>query len=153
MAHNIIGYFNKSDRTVLNKTIESKFTISGNFKITTDIIHPTINISSHSSVDFDDCNYLYIGQFDRYYFITSKSIDTFGNIMIDCECDVLMSHKSQILNLDVIALRSSSTYNTYQFDSEVPMYENKVVATQKFPGGFPTGDALILANCGGGVVI
>lgn len=153
MAHNIVGYLNKSDNTVLNKTLEQKFSISGNFKITTDIVHPTINISSHSSVDFGDCNYLYLGQFNRYYFIVSKSIDTFGNIMIDCECDVLMSHKSQIQNLEVIAKRSSSDFNLYQYDSEIPSLEKRVVATQKFPGGFSSGEALILAVNGGGVVI
>lgn len=150
MSHSIIGYNNRSDNTVLNKSIVQLFSVIGDFKITTDIVHPTINISAHSSVDFSNCNYLFITQFNRYYFIKSKSIDTFGNIMIDCECDVLMSHKNSIKSLEVIAKRSSSDFNMYQYDSEIPMYENQVVATQKFPYGF-SGQIMILSVNNGGI--
>lgn len=153
-TYDIVGFYNSSDRSVLNKTLSSPlFTIEGNIKISTDMIKPSFNISFHPEIDWSTCNYIYSEFFHRYYYINSKTFDSYGNIYIECECDPLMSHKNDILNLDVIALRSSSKYNVYQYDSNIPSLENKVVATQKFPSGFGNGESLILAVNGGGVVI
>lgn len=152
-THQIKLYYNSSDKNVLNKTLTELYTITGNFKRPTDMIHPDVEIVYHPDVDWSNCNYIRCELFHRNYFIDSKTYDTFGNITLHCTCDVLTSHKTLLNNLDIIANRSSSKFNVYQYDSEIPSLEKKVVATQKFPGGFPTGDALILANCGGGVVI
>lgn len=153
-TYNIIGYFNSSDRNELNKTLSSPlFTITGNFKKETDMIRPVITISSHAS-DFSTCNYIYVEQFHRYYYVNNKVIDTYGNITLSCEVDVLMSHKERIKELDIIAIRSSSLFNVYQNDNEVPRLAKQIVATQKFSGGFSNNDALILAvnGSGGGIV-
>lgn len=154
-THQIKLYYNSSDKNVLNKTLTELYTITGNFKRPTDMIHPDIEVVYHPDVDWSNCNYIWCELFHRNYFIDSKTYDTFGNITLHCTCDVLTSHKSLINNLDIIANRTSKTEmcNLYQYDSEIPSLEKKVVATQKFPGGFPTGDSLILANCGGGVVL
>lgn len=155
-TYNITGYFNSSDRNEINKILsEPLFTVAGNFKKETDIVRPVVTLSSHAS-DFSTCNYLYIEQFHRYYFIENKVIDTQGNITLSCVVDVLMSHRERIKELNVIALRSSKdgTFNIYQVDDEVPRLAKQVVATQKFPNGFRNTDALILAvnGTGGGIV-
>lgn len=154
-THQIKLYYNSSDKNVMNKTLTELYTITGNFKRPTDMIHPDIEVLYHTDVDWSNCNYIWCELFHRNYFIDSKTYDTFGNITLHCTCDVLTSHKDVLNNLDIIANRTSKTdkCNLYQYDPEIPSLENKVVATQKFPGGFPTGDALILANCGGGVVL
>ena len=152
-TYNIVGYFNSSDPTVMNKTLSSPlFTVQGNIKISTDMIRPTFNISYHPNIDWSTCNYLYVQFFHRYYFIENKTFDTYGNVYLECVCDVLSSHKNDILNLDVIAKRSSYKFNIYQYDQEVPSLEKRAVATQKFPYGFSSGEALILANSGGGAI-
>lgn len=154
-TYDIRGYYNHSDRNVLNKNISDPpiFVVNGNIKQPTDLIRPTVIISSQGNNDWDRCNYLYIRNFHRYYFVKSKVWDTYGNITIECEVDPLMSHKDEIKQLSVIAKRSSNTYNMYQFDPEIPQYENRVVATQKFPYGFGSGEQIILAVNGGGAVI
>lgn len=153
-TYNITGYNCTADNNELNKTLGSAlFTVSGNFKEITDIVHPTVTISNHAAYDFDECNYLYIAQFGRYYFVDSKTIDTQGRIILKCTVDVLYSHRSQINNLFIIADRSSNKCNHYQVDPEIPRLANKVVATQKFPLGFGAGEHLILAVNGGGMII
>lgn len=149
-AYNITGYFNSSDPTVMNKTLSSPlFTVQGNIKISTDMIRPTFNISYHPNIDWSTCNYLYVEFFHRYYFIENKTFDTYGNVYLECVCDVLSSHKNDILNLDVIAKRSSYKFNMYQNDDEIPRLANSVVATQKFPYGF-NGQTMILSVNNGG---
>ena len=147
-THTIKLYYNSSDKNKLNKTLTELYTVSGNYKKTTDLIHPTIEVVYHPDVDWSTCNYLWSELFHRNYFINSKTYDTFGNVTLECTCDVLTSHKNDILNLDIIANRSSSKYNVYQYDSEIPTLEKKVVATQKFPLGFSENQSLILAVCG-----
>lgn len=147
-TYNIKGYWMSDDKNVLSKTKTELFTVAGNFKRPTDMIRPTIQISSHPSVDWSTCNYIYIELFHRYYFVTSKTYDTFGNIEISCVVDPLSSHENDIKRLFVIANRSSTIYNVYQYDEEVAKLENEVVATQKFPYGFSSTDTLILSVCG-----
>lgn len=152
-TYNIKGYWMSDDKNVLTKTKTELFTVAGNFKRPTDMIRPSIQISSHPSVDWSTCNYIYIELFHRYYFVTSKTYDTFGNIEISCVVDPLTSHENDIKNLFVIAKRSSNKFNVYQDDSEIPRLANKVVATQKFPYGFGNDEQLILSVNGGGSVI
>lgn len=147
-THQIKLYYNSSDKNVLNKTLTELYTITGNFKRPTDIIHPDIEIVYHPDVDWSNCNYIWCELFHRNYFVDSKTYDTFGNITLHCTCDVLTSHKSILNNLDIIANRSSSKFNVYQNDPEIPTLANQVVATQKFPSGFSNNQSLILAVAG-----
>lgn len=64
-------------------------------------------------------NYIYISELNRYYFIDSiTSIDN-THSLIQCRCDVLMSHKTEILEAVVKCVQStnSSSYY-YNTDSE-----------------------------------
>ena len=153
-TYNITGYNNKSDHNKLHKSLSAAlFTVAGNFKSATDIIHPVITISNHAAYDFSQCNYIYIEHFNRYYFVDSKAIDTYGRIELSCTVDVLYSHATEIALLEVIASRSSSKFNVYQSDPEVARLTKSVVATQKFPYGFSSSESLILAVNGAGAVV
>ena len=153
-TYNIVGYNNRSDKNKLHKSLSSAlFTVAGNFKSSTDIIHPVITIGYHPAYDFSQCNYIKVDQFDRYYFVDSKQIDGYGNITLNCTDDVLFSHVTEISALEVIAARSSSWYNVYQNDPEVARLTKQVVATQKFPYGFAQSESLVLAVNGTGAVV
>ena len=65
-------------------------------------------------------NYLWIPQFDRYYFIDDIISVTNTLWRIDCSVDVLMSFKKDILNLDVYASRNEFNYDEFIPDSKVP---------------------------------
>lgn len=64
-------------------------------------------------------NYAYIEEFARYYFIKSVSIENNKLAVFDLECDVLMSFKSDIYNLECIVARNETEYNLMLSDSKM----------------------------------
>ena len=119
-----------------------------------DLYNPTLIVKSNSVIS---SNYLYIPNFNRYYFIVNKNLDKGGRTIINCECDVLMSFKNDILNSTQLIIRSADTSNEKVKNSKItdtlrpitPMeFDGKVRVTQwgledKTPGGF------ILTTMGG----
>lgn len=138
-------YTNLSDDYKLNKNLTSIATdISIILKDDTEIINPTVILSRSVSVDF---NYCRIPQLGRYYFVRGVTYAQ-NRAYIQLEVDALMSHRGDINALSVIADRSSSVYNVYQCDSEIPFENRNIISTQPFSGGF-NGQSLILAVNGG----
>lgn len=141
----ITTYRNASEEHVLDKQLTVvNSDVTAMFKDDTNMINPTIIISSLMSKNF---NYVYISDTNRYYYVNDMTYSqqrTFINLSVD----VLMSFNSEIKNLDLIANRSSSRFNVYQPDSEVKFLQKSIIATQKFPYGF-TGSSMILSVNGG----
>lgn len=81
-------------------------------------------------------NYLWIPQFDRYYFIDDIISVTNTLWRIDCSVDVLMSFKKYILNLDVYASRNEFNYDEFIPDEKIP--STCKVNYSKFQIGSPT---------------
>ena len=63
-----------------------------------DITSPLIILNDKNTMNFKQCNYCYLEDFNRYYFI--RSIESINNHVwrLQLECDVLESFKSDILN-------------------------------------------------------
>lgn len=87
-----------------------------------DILNPSVLIQLTDDVrDASKYNYLYIPKFSRYYFIDSISTEG-GLIRIDGRCDVLMSHKSDILKSRQYILRQEKNNNSpYLDDNMLPI--------------------------------
>jgi hypothetical protein len=87
-----------------------------------DILNPSVLIQLTDEVrDASKYNYLYIPKFSRYYFIDSISTEG-GLIRIDGRCDVLMSHKSDILKSKQYILRQEKNNNSpYLDDNMLPI--------------------------------
>ena len=141
----ITTYSNASEEHVLDKQLTVVNSgVTAMFKDDTNMINPTIIISSLMSKNF---NYVYISDTDRYYYVNDMTYSqqrTFINLTVD----VLMSFNSEIKALNVIANRSSSYYNVYQTDSSIPFENRNVISTQPFSGGF-NGQSMLLAVNGG----
>ena len=75
---------------------------------TCDLYNPTLIVKSNNVIS---SNYLYISNFNRYYFIVNKNLDKAGITTINCECDVLMSFKNVILNSVQLVVRSEDLSN------------------------------------------
>lgn len=86
------------------------------------ILNPSVLIQLTDEVrDASKYNYLYIPKFSRYYFIDSISTEG-GLIRIDGRCDVLMSHKSDILKSKQYILRQEKNNNSpYLDDNMLPI--------------------------------
>ena len=141
---NITIYNQTSDVNKLNKTLGAGVLVTGTIKDESSIVNPEIVFSRAVTENF---NYLYIPVFDRYYFVTDKTVEHQRTI-VTCHVDVLMSFNAEIKALNVIAERASNNYNLYQVDSELPMLNYKIMGTLKFNNGF-SGNAYLIATAGG----
>lgn len=147
MSVSITLYINESDQNTLNKTITplNNIPVSAVFKDDTELINPTIILSPSVPQGF---NYVYIQELHRYYYVVSRAYAQ-QRYYITLAVDPLMSFKTDISNLTVIANRATHNFNLYQVDPEVAQLAYNVIATQKFPYGFG-GQSFILAVTGGG---
>ena len=89
---NITLYKNSSDKRCMNKKITAVSTLIGNLKDACSIINPSIIIET-DDIDF---NYMYIKEFNRYYFVNDITIIRNKLIQVDGTVDVLMSNKDII---------------------------------------------------------
>lgn len=145
---NVTLYKNTSDNNKMNKSITADGSaISCTIKDTSNMIDPEI-ILAGSYFDPDD-NYMYIDDFNRYYFITDVTVEH-QRIVLHGHVDVLYTYASAIEDLYVIADRSSSYYNLYQKDNEIPFEARSRVTMSPFSGKF-NGEGIILTCTGNGV--
>lgn len=84
-------------------------------------------------------NYAYIEEFARYYFVKSVSIENNKLAVFDLECDVLMSFKSDIYDLECIVSRNETEYNLMLSDSKMK-FERSMSWTYKSPFKGTLGD-------------
>lgn len=91
-------YKTLDNENVINKELELKHSFNIKLKNTTDIVTPTIIINDKNNMNFTECNYCYLSDFNRYYFI--RTIESMNNNLwgLHLECDVLESFKNDILN-------------------------------------------------------
>lgn len=137
-------YINSSDNQKLNKDLtDVELNVSVLLKDDTEFIEPILILSPTVDQDF---NYVYISEFNRYYYVTARTFSQ-QKYYVKCMVDVLMSNNSDIEDLVVIADRSSSTYNLYQADNEIPTSVKPLIFGQNFSGSF-SGETYILAVTG-----
>lgn len=106
--------------------------LNGELREATSVINPSITFQITSDMqDLEngvlDCNYIYIPNFKRYYFVDNIVCVTSTLWEIDCSVDVLMSFKDQLGELDVFCNRSEFEYNDMLIDNKVPSNNNMIV--------------------------
>lgn len=129
-----------NDFTV-GKTFVTVTTITGTNKSSVDVLHRSITIETN--VNVDSVNYLYDSDLDRFYFVRNYEIIKSGLYVLNLECDLLQTYKTDILNMGGIVGRSSNMYNAMLNDNDLPTQENNIVRILNFPSGF-SGDSTIL---------
>ena len=113
-------YTNKQDKATLKKFLSDGRGYTITFKDDNiDIINPTIIISSDISA-LKDYNYAYLPNLNRYYFINGFSSLLGSRTELSLSVDVLMSWQSDILNMSVIADRSTNKGNRQMTDPLLP---------------------------------
>lgn len=88
-------YNNKSNKNVVNKSLELIQEINFNFKDDSDITNPILILQSYTSG-----NYCYIPDLKRYYYIDRIELMNGGFYKLYLEIDVLMSYKDVIIGAD-----------------------------------------------------
>lgn len=126
---------NTSDVNVVDKSLEILSSVSGVLKESTSILNPVIKIEGTLPTS---CNYFYISEFGRYYYIndiTSINNDIFE---ISGHVDVLKTYASQLRGCSGIVARQESKYNLYLDDGSFKTYQNPRFKKINFPNGFDT---------------
>jgi len=118
-------YNNTDDKRKLHKNPSLLLTDSDSIIYgDSSILYPTLKCKTYAG------NYVYISQFDRYYFITNVILSK-GYYYISCAIDVLYSNENSINALTALIVRSEDRDKTIP-DSAIPFRTNKYVRTRSF---------------------
>lgn len=152
---NITLYNNTSEKNRLKKSL-IKLSEYKDCSIITpmSIIDPVVMIND-VSMNFN-ANYLYIPEFNRYYFIKNITSVNNGCWELSCHIDVLSTYAEQVKQLSAIFKRQESNFNLYLNDDKMKEYATETVITRYFNSDvqFDTNSnnfVLTVVNNGGGV--
>lgn len=138
MNSQISLYSNKASKEVVDKSGDLVLieTMSGDFRGSMSILKPIIQIkptlTSTVSKIISECNYVYIREFSRYYFVTAINTTANNYIELELSIDVLMSWKTAILAQKVIVSRNEKEYSLYLDDSVLKVYNKPNITIYHF---------------------
>lgn len=146
---NIKLYINDSNNNVLNKkiTLINEYNIL--LKDNVDVYRPIIKIKTEL---LNKCNYVFIEDFSRYYYVVNKRSINIEIIELTLECDVLMSFRNYILNLKCIIDKQENINlgNKYYDDNSLISLSKEFIESYNFNNGFNENGEFILITAGGG---
>lgn len=125
--------YNASDKNVVSKSLTTLSSLTGTLKETTSILNPVITFQGSIPTN---CNYMYIPDFNRYYFVNDIMSVHNDIFEVSAHVDVLQTYSSGIRNCTGIISRQQSTYNLYLDDGVFKTYQNPTFKLDKFPSGF-----------------
>lgn len=129
-------YNNLSDKVVVDKNITQLGTdMTGTLRDDCSIVDPVIKVEGIVGSNLASCNYAYISEFGRYYYITN--IVCSGKLFeVHMHVDVLMSYKSGIRSNSAVISRQENNYNLYLQDGVFKTYSQPHIQIAQFPNGF-----------------
>ena len=139
MSFNIRLILNNSASNVADKNFTTIDTLTGNLRNETSVTNPTIIIEANVN-EIAECNYFYIPQFHRYYFVTDIRSIRNGLVEISGHCDVLTTafKLGTLTDCMGITKRQQTDWNLDINDGYFKVYQNPIVTTELFPQGFNT---------------
>lgn len=115
-----------------------------------DKINPFVRVKVETA-DFDkNCNYAYIDEFSRYYFVESVTIVDGGLFELRLHVDVLYTYKTAIGTSDALVVRSGNTNNKYIVDALKPIGNKSTIQLYEFAQGFNRSTDTVIVTYGQG---
>ena len=142
-------YIINDDKRKLEKNLSNviKENVNIFYKDATEFIHPVIRLSYDGSWNMKDCNYIYLDDKNRYYFVKSHKMLAGKIIEYSLEVDVLKSHEIGIRQLRCTVLRNENLANGYLHDSSYKTYAYQQVTCKMYPRSINQ-DSIILMTVG-----
>lgn len=138
---------NNSENNKIKKNITTGETLSGNLRNESNIISPSIIISTGNPSGY---NYAYIPEWKRYYYITDITSVRTGIWQLQLKSDPLMSFAEQILACSGILDETTNTgKNNYLRGRNWVALEKSKTDIVTFPGGLNDNGEFILITAGG----
>lgn len=137
---NVKFYKNYSDKIVVDKNISQVGSTITDAVIKEDIsiMDPVFLLRDFTSFNPATCNYCYISELNRYYYITDIVILDYQLYEVHCHVDVLMSFKSGIRSNSAVISRQEQkgNYNLYLQDGVFKTEAFPNISVLQFPNGF-----------------
>lgn len=117
------------------------------YKDATEFIRPIIVLDYDGSWNMRDCNYIYLSDKNRYYFVEKHSFQKGQKVVYELLVDVRTSHKEGIRGLTCTVTRNENLKNGYLPDSGYKTYAYKQIVCKAFPNKF-SNNSIILMTVG-----
>lgn len=149
MAIPVIFYKTNSDPRALNKNLIEIGSLSCELRDKTSIDKPSMLVSLPAT--YKAANYMYIADFNRYYFITA-TIENGAMCRLEGKSDVLMSFKTGIKNTKALLNRTSENQdiNLYFADEKIKKYAYERTQCFYFPNNVFSRDGYCVLITAGG---
>ena len=142
----ITFYQNQSAPNVIPKVKTKKFDKIGTLKNNTSVRNPVIQLKVADYDNARQCNYCYIADFSRYYYIDDIAVDLGGLLTLSLSVDVLQTYAADIRATKALIYRQSQHTNPLIADSLIQSQINEVTVTRAFSGGELTNQLPANAN-------
>lgn len=139
-------FFTSNDNRKINKSLtEIKQYKNVVCKDTIDMLNPIFLFN-----DFpQNCNYIYVVEWNKYYFVVNKNYKYNNMFVIECKIDVLTTYKNELLNCFCDVKASDTIINV---DNVTTKY-NKVKNIEKINMFNPfTSKTVVLMSINGNVI-
>lgn len=123
---NITFYQNKSDNIVVNKNLEEIITIDakpyGNINVET----PSFLLDLHN--DIANANYVYVEEFQRYYFVDTRELLQGGKTLIKCHVDLLYTFRRILTDPNSVTtcIATRSNFGNKYINDPMVLYTKRV---------------------------
>ena len=134
----------KADKNLSNVIKEN---VNITYKDATEFIRPIIMMDYDGSWNMRDCNYIYLSDKNRYYFVEKHSFQKGQKVVYELLVDVRTSHKKGIRALTCTVTRNEKLKNGYLPDSSYKTYAYEQIVCKAFPNKF-TNNSIILMTVG-----
>ena len=144
-------YQNRSESNVVDKVLTKIADVDGTLREETSILNPEFNIDVDSA-GIILCNYIYIEEFNRYYFVNDIESVRNGLWRISCHVDVLSTYKNEIRMLSGIIARQEFEYNLLLDDDKFLVDSPRQFVYKAFPNRAPAasnGASFVVSIAGG----
>lgn len=137
-------YTNNSSPDTAQKSLTHIIARAGVMRGPMDILNPVIEIStkddSAPQYDITQANYLYIAEFNRYYYITGMVCIVDGLWEVSCHVDTLMSWYDMVMSQDeIIIARNETQYNINLMDDKLLVEAGRAYTVKRFPNSLQSG--------------
>lgn len=120
----IVLYKMTQNNNVVNKSLNVSKTISCDKFVNSSIVNPTLILDIDNITDY---NYLYIGKYNRFYFIDDYKIISNNLYNVQCTSDVLMNFRNSFIGTNQFVNRGSYITNNAIVDSYLPLSNSKKI--------------------------
>lgn len=142
-------YIITDDRRKADKNLSNiiKENVNITYKDATEFIRPIIMLDYDGSWNMRDCNYIYLSDKNRYYFVENHSFQKGQKVVFELLEDVRTSHKEGIRGLTCTVTRNENLKNGYLHDSNYSVYAYEQIVCKMFPNSISQ-DSIILMTVG-----